>query len=82
MSVCRTFEAVGELSLAHEIKKDLLKLLLKRVKLASNPSEENEEADGDLNNTTKHSVTRYGGLTGVLGNGGRWGAGESCKRIL
>jgi hypothetical protein len=67
MSVCRTFEAVGDLSLAHDIKEDILKFLLKRVKLAGNPSEEGEEADDDLKDATKHTVTCHEGVTGMLG---------------
>jgi hypothetical protein len=48
ISACNTVEAVGELTLVHDVKNAFLKLL-KRAKLPSNPSEENEEADNDLN---------------------------------
>ena len=54
--MARTFEAVRDFSLPNDIEEDLLKLFLKRIELAGDPSEEEEQDDYHLEDAPKHFV--------------------------
>jgi hypothetical protein len=54
--VARTFEAVRDFSLPNDIEEDLLKLFLKRIELAGDPSKEEDQADYHFEDVAKHFV--------------------------